>query len=298
MLIDQLRPLAIFAKTVDHGSFRAAAKELRLSPSVVSHHIAQLEDHLGTALLHRSTRKLKLTPDGERLLASAHGMLAAVEDELLSLTASTGDPSGELRVTAPSVLSKSHLIDMLAAFMKAYPRIRLTLDFTDERRNIIEDGFDIAIRMAVKVPTAATTRQLFQVRRKLIAAPDFIDCQSVALEPKDLREWPWLELSPVRNLPARFRQGDVEQTITRKEPPCSCNDAQGLYRLALSNTGLAVVPEFLVDQNDISEDRIRLVLPDWELEPLFVFADWPSNAPRFSLINLFLEKLGGERSTD
>ena len=74
-MIDQLRQMAIFAKTIDHGSFRGAAKELRLSPSVVSHHISQLEEHIGVPLLHRSTRKLRLTPEGERLLAAARNML-------------------------------------------------------------------------------------------------------------------------------------------------------------------------------------------------------------------------------
>jgi len=74
-MLDELRQIAIFAKTVDHGSFRAAAKALQLSPSVVSHHVGQLEESLGTALLYRSTRKLSLTPDGERLLESAHDMI-------------------------------------------------------------------------------------------------------------------------------------------------------------------------------------------------------------------------------
>ncbi len=78
-MLDQLRQVAIFAKTVNHGSFRGAAKELRLSPSVVSHHISQLEQHLGVVLLHRFTRKLALTPAGERLLASTQHMLESVE---------------------------------------------------------------------------------------------------------------------------------------------------------------------------------------------------------------------------
>ncbi|MGI9502636.1 MAG: LysR family transcriptional regulator, partial [Geminicoccaceae bacterium] len=78
-MIDRLRQMAIFAKTIDHGSFRGAARELRLSPSVVSHHISQLEEHLGVALIYRSTRKLTLTREGERLLAATRKMLEAVE---------------------------------------------------------------------------------------------------------------------------------------------------------------------------------------------------------------------------
>ena len=295
-MIDQLRQLAIFAKTVDHGSFRSAAKELYLSPSVISHHVAQLEEHLGTTLLYRSTRKLKLTPDGERLLVAAHNMLAAVEGELLALSGSAGEPSGELRITAAAVLSKSHLPDILAAFMIAHPRVRLTLDFTDERRDIIADGFDIAVRMAVKTSKAAASRRLFEVRRKLVASPDFISQHPPARQPADLRDWPWMELSPVRTLPTRFYKDDVEQVVTRKTSVCACNDVQGLYRLARSGAGLAVVPDFVVDPHDIAENRICCVLPDWELERLVVFADWPTNAPKHGLINLLFTSLSKGRT--
>jgi len=143
-MIDRLRQMAIFAKTIDHGSFRAAAKELRLSPSVVSHHISQLEESLGVALLYRSTRKLSLTSEGERLLVAARNMLQAVETELVDLSSSANTPSGELRLTMPSVLSQSHFTDRIAAFSKAYPRITLSLDFSDTRRALIDDGFDLA----------------------------------------------------------------------------------------------------------------------------------------------------------
>ena len=110
-MIDRLRQMAIFAKTIDHGSFRGAAKELHLSPSVVSHHISQLEEHLGVALIYRSTRKLTLTREGDRLLAATRTMLEAVENELQTLSAGANVPSGELRITAPSVLSKSSFTD-------------------------------------------------------------------------------------------------------------------------------------------------------------------------------------------
>ena len=106
-----------------------------------------LEDSLGVALIYRSTRKLTLTREGHRLLAAAHKMLEAVEGELVDLSVSATAPSGELRVTVPSVLSQSHFTEQIAAFSKAHPRIKLSLDFSDIRRDLIDDGFDIAIRM-------------------------------------------------------------------------------------------------------------------------------------------------------
>ena len=169
-MIDQLRQMAIFAKTIDHGSFRGAARDLRLSPSVVSHHISQLEEHLGVALIYRSTRKLSLTPQGETLLQAARKMLEAVESELLELSLSATEPSGELRLTLPSVLSQSHLTDLIAAFSMRYPRIRISLDFSDIRKDLMDGGLDIAIRMGFKRKNAGSSRKLFKVNRKIVAS--------------------------------------------------------------------------------------------------------------------------------
>ncbi len=184
MMIDRLRQMAIFAKTIDHGSFRGAARELRLSPSVVSHHVAQLEESLGVALIYRSTRKLTLTPEGHRLLAATHKMLEAVEGELVDLSVSARAPSGELRITIPSVLSQSQFIEEIAAFSGAYPRIKLFLDFSDTRRALIDDGFDIAIRLGPKAKNTATSRKLFSVERKLVGSADYLSSRPVPDDPK------------------------------------------------------------------------------------------------------------------
>lgn len=289
-MIDQLRQLAIFAKAIDHGSFRGAADELRLSPSVVSHHISQLEENLGVALIYRSTRKLRLTREGERLLVAARNMLAAVEGELLELSTVAGEPSGELRVTAPSVLARSPFMDMIAAFLAAYPRVRLTLDFSDERRALIDDGLDLAIRMAFKAKNSPTTRKLFQVRRRLVAAPTFLDAQPALTEPAELRDWGWLELAPVRSPQITFRKGRKEQVVNRAAALVSCNDAQALYRLARAGAGLAIIPEFLATE-DFASGNIAYPLPDWAVDPVEVFAHWPANAPRHGLIKLLVDEL-------
>ena len=140
--------MAIFAKTINHGSFRGAARELKLSPSVVSHHISQLEEHLGVALIYRSTRKLTLTKEEQRLLTATRNMLEAVEGELQALTSTANDPSGELRLTVPSVLSHSQITDKIASFSIAHPRIKLHLDFSNARCALIDDGFDFAINFS------------------------------------------------------------------------------------------------------------------------------------------------------
>lgn len=293
-MIDRLRQMAIFAKAIDHGSFRAAARALRLSPSVVSHHISQLEEHLGVALIYRSTRKLSLTREGERLLAATHNMLQAAEGELQALSEGAGEPSGELRITAPSVLSNGPFTDMIAAFLMGYPRVRLYLDFSDERKHIIEDRFDVAIRMGLEAKNSASTRRLFQVRRRLIASRTFLDNHAPAHEPRDLRDWEWLVLAPLRNAPTIFRKSGTRQVVKQKDSHLACNDAQALYRLARAGAGVAIVPEFLA-ANDKVNGHIDYVLPNWELDPVEVFAQWPANAPKDGLIKLLVGELSQAR---
>ncbi len=290
-MIDRLRQMAIFAKTIDHGSFRGAARALRLSPSVVSHHVSELEDSLGVALIYRSTRKLTLTPEGQRLLAATHKMLEAVEGELADLSVSASAPSGELRLTVPSVLSQSHFIEQIAAFSAAYPRIKLSLDFSDIRRELIDDGFDIAIRMGTKAKTSATSRKLFSVERRLVASAEYLSSRPVPNDPKDVAAWDWLALAPAQNVPLTFTKVDGTKATIKPEARVFANDAQALYRLARAGVGLAIVPDFLA-RDDIRRGVVKFVLAEWGVQAITVFAEWPSNAPRHGLIHLALNAFG------
>lgn len=288
-MLDQLRQIAIFAKTVDHGSFRGAARALDISPSVVSHHIAQLEDQLGTALLYRSTRKLSLTEDGKRLLTEAHAMIGAAEAGLQAVADRSRDPSGMLNVTLPAVLAQSHLVDRIAAFSAAHPKIRLVLDFTDLRREIIGAGIDVAIRMGRLEDSTLKARKLYDVDRILIAALSYAEKHPQPTTPEDLLDWAWLSLSPVRLKPEFRREGYQDVRLSPK-PRVDVNDAHALYQLAKAGAGLATVPAFLADA-DVSTGVVKKILPEWQLDPIDVFAVWPSNAPKESLTGFFLDAL-------
>ena len=289
-MIDLLRQMAIFAKTIDHGSFRGAARELKLSPSVVSHHISQLEEHLGVALIYRSTRKLTLTREGERLLLAARNMLEAVESELLELSLSGQEPSGELRITLGSILSQSHLTDIIADFSMTYPRIKIVLDYSDIRKDLIEGGFDIAIRMGPYVRTSASSKRLFKISRRIVASSDYLSKHPTIKDPKHLSDYDWMALPQVHGGGLLLHKSGSEDVTIKLEPHMSANDASALYRLARAGAGLAVVPEFLAF-DDVAAGVVEFVLPDWELDPIDVFAVWPSNAPKTGLISLLMTEL-------
>lgn len=286
-MLDQLRQIAIFAKTVDHGSFRAAARALDISPSVVSHHISQLEQRLGVALLYRSTRKLAVTEDGKRLLAEAQVMISAAEAGL-NAVANRGDTlSGVLNVTIPAVLALSAFTDRIARFAEAHPNVSLSLDFSDLRRDVISGGVDVAIRMGWLQDSALKARKLGEVSRLLVGAASYVDAMPPPAQPEELREWRWLEFAPVRRKPEFLKAGGKSVQV-RGPATISVNDAHAMHRLCRAGAGLSILPKYLVAE-DLSSGAMVHVMPDWSAEPVGVFAVWPPNAPKAGLTARFVE---------
>ncbi|MEM1164004.1 MAG: LysR substrate-binding domain-containing protein, partial [Pseudomonadota bacterium] len=278
-----------FAKTVDHGSFRGAARALELSPSVVSHHIAQLEERLGTALLYRSTRKLSLTEDGERLLAKAQAMIEAAEDGLQIVANHAAKPSGLLKVTLPAVLAQSHLVDRIASFSAAYPKVRLELDFTDLRRELIADGMDVAIRMGWLRDSALKARKLYDVERRLVAASSYLAGRDRPKTPTDLADWNWVGLTPAPR-GQEFYRPDRKTIRLSPRAQITVNDASAIYRLVRAGAGIAVLPDYLFQQ-DLADGSVEVLLEDWTVAELGVYAVWPPNAPKDGLIARFVGHL-------
>lgn len=266
-----------------------------MSPSVVSHHVSQLEEHLGVALIYRTTRKLALTKEGEKLLASTHPMFEAVEGVLSELSNTASNPAGELRVAMPSILINSQLSDMLAAFSMQYPGIRLMLDYSDDRQDIITGGYDIAVRMALQHKSSSTTRALFQVQRRLIASSDYLESCSKITTPQDIESCDWIELSPVSHIKPTFRKTKSKQMKIKPVAHIAASDALAVYHLARSGAGFAVVPEFLAEEG-VRAGAVHYVLPDWKLDPIQVFAAWPANAPKNGLIKLLVDAISPNQS--
>ncbi|MEM7081417.1 MAG: LysR family transcriptional regulator [Pseudomonadota bacterium] len=289
-MIDRYRQLAIFLRTVQLGSFRNAAKALDLSPSVVSHHVSQLEKHLGVALIYRSTRKLTLTPEGERLMVSTQAMLDAVDKELIDISGSSSEPSGELRVTLPSVLSDSVVADRLATFLVRYPRIHLTVDFSDTRKALIDDGFDVAIRLMRDAPVSPNVRVLTTIERRLVVTQPYWAGRASVNHPDDLEDWDWLALAPVHLRGISFARSGAGSVTLKPKVRLQSNDARALLKLVEAGLGIAALPEFLTDE-PVKAGILKYVLPDWRLGSLSLCAEWPSNAPRNGLVHLFVNAM-------
>ncbi len=294
-MIDELRALAIFAKVVEAGSFRSAANALKLSPSVVSHHVAQLEKRLGVALLYRSTRRLSLTHEGEKLYMSAEAMLSAAEKGLNSVAYQANEPTGKLNLTLPAMLTRSSLVDDIAAFAKAFPKVALSISFSDIQQDLIREGIDLAIRIGNLKDSALKSKRLFTMTRKLIVAPALMSEHKTPRRPQDLLKWDWIGLKMRPNTKTLKQKGKT--CLINFEPRIIVDSMDAVCQLAIAGLGLATPPEFLV-ADAIHQGYLVEPLPDWQAESIPVYVVWPPNASKESLTFRFMAFLEMRRKSN
>lgn len=288
-MLNQLRQIAIFAKTVEHGSFRAAAKVLHLSPSVVSHHIAKLEEELGVALLYRSTRKLSLTSDGEALLVSAHAMMESAENFFSVATNQSTQLIGELSVALPAVMQQSKVINEIGNFVNLHPNMLVNLDFSDLVRDLIKDGIDVAIRMGWLEDSGLKARKLYEVKRCVVGSANYVNSKPNKITIEEIETWDWIELSQVgfNNL---FSFKNNPKRAFKPKARIRVNSAFAMQQLVANDNGLAALPEFVIEDKLASGEFIQ-ILPDVDIPSIGVYAVWPANAPKGGMTSQFVEYL-------
>jgi len=187
MRIDRLHAMQVFAAVAEAGSFAGAAARLRLSPPAVTRAVAALEQHLGVRLLQRTTRSLRLTEPGLGFLASTRRLLAELDEAERSAAGATATPSGHLRLTAPLAFGRMHVMPVLAAFLRGQPRVTATLITLDRVANLIEEGFDVALRIAQLPDSGIIVRKVGEVRRLWVASPAYLGRHGTPEQPEALR---------------------------------------------------------------------------------------------------------------
>jgi DNA-binding transcriptional LysR family regulator len=274
-------------EVVEVGSFRGAARALGLAPSVVSHHVKQLEGRLGVPLIYRSTRKLSLTPAGERLADDARAMVEAAERGLDGVRTRGAQPRGTLRLTLPAFLSDSSICGDLVEFARAYPEVQLSASFTDAPRDLLRDGFDLALRIGTLEDSVHRTRRLGAMHRTLVATPGLL-AEHALRSPTDLERLPFVRLASRPATVTVIKRGT--ERVLRFLPTFSVDSAAAIRALLLAGAGLGTLPEVMV-REDLASGRLTEALPGWSVEPVVVHAVWPSNAVRPTLTDRFDEFL-------
>lgn len=290
---DEILEMVFFARVVDARSFTGAAAKLGVSKSVVSARVAALEDRLKARLLHRTTRKLSLTPDGLALYQRCAAVVAAA-DEAASAAAGTGDtPRGVLRVDAPAVFAQDYLVAPIAAYLERYPDVRLELTMSDRLIDLVEQGVDLAIRIvpALKDP-GLVARKLATDHTVICASPDYLARRGTPRSPDELLEHDCLIYSLLK-IPDEWRfsapgRAEVGQPVAGR---FSAASGAIIRQAALGGMGVAVLPTFMVGEH-LEQGRLCVILDGWFAGvELGVHAVYPQGPRPPSKVRTFVDLL-------
>jgi DNA-binding transcriptional LysR family regulator len=266
--------IEVFVKVVEAGSFSRAAKLLGMPNSTVSAKVSLLEDRLGATLLQRTTRKLRLTEQGEiyyRRSAEALKELHAAERELAE--AGT-EARGLLRVTAPVEIGHSVLPSLIRAFSSKHPHVEIDLKITNRVLDLLEEGIDLAIR-AGKLKDSGLIAKRFDLGHfALWASPSYLKNRPKLTRPEDLAQHDCLEFSLFTNQIFELTNGR-EKVKVRPSGRCAADDFEVLRSLAALGEGITFLPSFLCAEQE-KENKLARVLPDWRGEAVTVSLVYPA----------------------
>ena len=291
-----LENVRIFMRAVETGSFSAAGRMLRLSPSVVSYRIQLLEDHLNCRLLTRTTRSMSLTEAGRVFFDRCVEVVEAVERAESSVAEDGGaNPHGTLRVTAPLGLGRRVIAPMLARYRAAQPQTDLRLRLSDHLLDLVQEGIDIAVRMARMEDSSFTLRKIAEVRRILCASPAYLQARGRPEAPQELAHHDCLLLRFPGSQQFRWTLEYRHEAITVPvSGPFDVDDGDVLTQWALDGLGIVLKPLFEVADH-IAAGRLMEVLPEAPPQPVTLGLLYPTRRmlpPRAkTFIDLAVEEL-------
>jgi len=261
--MDRFDALKTFAAVAERRSFSEAARTLRISATAASRAITELEDHLGVTLLHRTTRSVRLTPEGTGYLHRARAALDELEEAERSLRIETAEPRGALSVTAPVVFGRMHVLPIVTGLLRAHPHLDVELKLSDRVMRLAEEGIDAAVRIGDLSDSALYAVRLAQVRRVLVASPDYLANRGTPTDAEQLDQHDLVAFD--RFVPrGEWRFAKAGRPSIRCEPRLRTNSLEAAIDTALEGFGIACAASFQVEAH-VKTGRLCYVLR--ELEP-------------------------------
>ncbi len=254
----RLAEMRTFERVAAHESFAGAARELGLSPSAVSKQIRALEERLEVKLLQRTTRQVTLTQAGQAYLERARKILGEVDELEMTVRGLHFEPRGTLRVSAPQDFGRLYLCEAVGAFAAEYPHLRIEFEMTDRKVDVVEEGFDVAVRVAKLASSTLVMRRLGRCERVLCASPAYLAAYGTPESPAALGSHNCIEYDYAESNSWTFRVAGRAQTVAATGR-LRANSAWALRSLALAGQGIALMPRFLVHE-DLAEGRLVSVL--------------------------------------
>ena len=273
--MDSLNDIAVFVRVVDSGSFTAAAERLGISKSVVSKYVTRLEDRLGARLLNRTTRRLSLTEAGRVFYERSRQGLADIEDAQAEVSRLQGEPRGTLRLNAPMSFGILHVAPALPEFLNLHPDVTVDMNLDDRIVDMIEEGFDVSVRISELPDSSLVARRLGPCRHAIVAAPAYLERCGTPRTPEELRNH--------NIITYRYQESAHEwHFLTPGNKPISVavsgslmmNNSLAVREALLEGVGITRTPTFVVGK-DIQEGRLIPVLSEYQILEVTIFLVYP-----------------------
>lgn len=288
--MDRFQEMRVFAGVVDAGSFVAAADALEMSKPAVSRHVAELEQRLGVRLLHRTTRRLSLTVEGEVFLARCRDLLAGVDEAEAEVSARGGSAVGLLKVSAPVSFGVLNLAPLWADFMAQHPQLTLDLTLTDRFIDLVDEGYDMAVRVARLPSSSLVSRRLASTRMVLCASPRYLKKRGAPARPVDLSAHDVLAYNLLATGDTWEFEGPQGTVAVKVRPRMQTNSGDTCRAMALGDGGIVLQPAFLVS-GDLERGNLVEVMPEYRSAELGIYAVYPTRKHMPPKVRLLIDFL-------
>lgn len=290
--MDRIDAMRAFITVVDEGGFTRAAERLEMSPQLVSKYVSQLEQHLGVRLLNRTTRRIHLTEAGTRYHQRAQQVLTDIDDMEHQLGDLQTQARGLLRISAPVSFATRHLAPLLSDFQRAHPAVGIDLQLNDRKVDIVEEGFDVALRIGHLKSSSLIAKRIAPVRLVMCASPAYLARHGTPRRPEDLRAHRYLRYS--------YLEQDASESLFRwltgrgqhQGGDLVSNNGDVLVEAAIAGAGIALQPTF-ISGAAIQAGRLKVLLPEHEPRPMSLYAVYAHRQLLASKVRCFVDFLEG-----
>lgn len=290
--MDKFLEMQTFDAVVDAGSFVKAAETLGMSKAAVSRHVGDLETRLGVRLLHRTTRRLSLTGEGQVFYARSKELLAGVDEAEAEITSRSGAASGLLRINAPVTFGIRHLAPLWGVFRDRYPKVKLDVTLADRVVDLIEEGYDVAIRIATLPSSTLISKRLASTRMVLCASPEYIKERGAPQHPTELAAHAVISYSYWSTRDEWHFDGPQGPISVKTQPCMHTNSGDTCRAAALAHQGIILQPTFLVG-DDLAAGTLIKLMPAFRSIELGIYAIYPTRKHVSPKVRALVDFLSG-----
>jgi DNA-binding transcriptional LysR family regulator len=294
--MDRALEMQVFCAVVDKGSFVGAAEPLKMSKAAISRYVSGLEERLGARLLHRTTRRLSLTDEGRQFYHQAKDVLAMMDEAEEAVSSASPEPSGALRVNAPVSFGVLHLAPIWADFMRTYPKVELDISLNDRLVDLVEEGFDAAVRIARMENSSLVGRRLASTRMCLSASPEYLSSHPPIRILDDLAEHGIVAYSNFASGSDWVFEGPNGSETVRTRSVVRCNNGDTCRSITLAGGGISLQPSFMIAEDMRRGDLVE-ILPEYKSVELGIYAVYPSRKHLPPKVRVFINFLAEKFSS-